>query len=151
MRRALGLAAILAFFSLPAFAAPPPFQLIAPAAQTATGQGGGVAVAGITEMLVVVNVTAVSGTTPTLSVYLQSSSDGGTTWYDLPHGGSLILSSVAQQGAVEPSGNRNIISGATGTLKAAARYVVFGQYVRAAWAIGGTTPSFTFEVDAIGK
>lgn len=127
------------------------FSVAASAAQTATGQGGGVAVAGITEMIITLDVTAVSGTTPTLTFYMQASRDGGSTWFDLPHQGALVLISADQQGSSSPAGNRNVVSLATTTFKALARYQVFGDYVRPAWVIGGTTPSFTFQVDAVGK
>src|SRR5258706_5836752 len=79
------LALVTVFLMLPAparAAATPPFTLIASAAQTATAQGGSVSVAGIKELIVFATCTASSSPTA-LDLYLQSSSDGGTTWYDL--------------------------------------------------------------------
>lgn len=128
------------------------FELQASGAKTATGQGGGVAAAGIKEMLVFIDITAVSGTNPRLTLYLQASSDGGTTWYDLPHDGSVVHASGAIQGNAQTPGSRNILADESTTLKATARYRgAFGDHVRPAWVISGTTPSFTFSVKAIGK
>lgn len=127
------------------------FNLQASGAQTATGQGGGKAVAGIKEMEVTLEVTAVSGTSPVLTVYLQSSRDGGLTFFDLLHVGSVTLAAGSTEGNVEAEGSRNIVSTISVTLKALAKYVNFGDLVRLAWVIGGTTPSFTFQADATGK
>lgn len=141
------------------------FELQAAGPQVATGQGGQVTVAGIKEMEVFVNVTAQSGTTPVLTVFLQSSSDGGTTWYDLPHDGVLETEATAAEGdhrseaiatdaGTNKGGARNVIhslAGASVPQAAFARYKNLGDLVRAAWVISGTTPSFTFSVKAIGK
>jgi hypothetical protein len=43
-----------------------------------------------TEALVMLSVTAVSGTTPTLSPVVQSSSDDGTTWFTLSGGSTWV-------------------------------------------------------------
>jgi len=128
------------------------FSILASSAQTATAQGGTIAVAGITEMIVTLDISAVSGTTPQLTFYLQTSPDTpcGSRWFDLPHEGAVILSSGAG-GDTTPTGYRNIVTQVSGTLKAVARYRIFGQCIRPAWVISGTTPSFTFQVDAVGK
>ncbi len=137
----------------PARGASTPLALLASAAQTATGQGGAIPAAGIRELVVMVDLTAVSGTNPRLSLYLQSTRDGGTTWFDLPHDGAIVLSSGATEGISEPRGKRNILSDASATLKATAQYEgAFGNSIRVAWVISGTgSPTFTFQVDGIGK
>ncbi len=76
------------------------------------------------------NVTAVSGTTPTLAVKLQVSDDGGTTWYDLP-GGAFTSATAATAQAIQISN--------------------FGDTLRAVSTIGGTTPSFTYAVKLVAK
>lgn len=157
MKRALRPIAALALalallLPTPAAAGATRFSLIASAAQTTTAQGGAIYVGGIREMVVLVDVTAVSGTTPQLTLYLQTSRDGGSTWFDLIHDGAVVLSAGAVEGQGSPRGTRNIVGTATATLKASAQYEgAIGDYVRVAWVISGTTPSFTFQVDAVGK
>jgi hypothetical protein len=82
------------------------------------------------EALVFLNVTAFSGTSPTLDVSLEASDDGGSTWYDIPN------SSFTQR---------------TATGKQALQLTVFGDTIRPKWTVGGTTPSFTFAVKAVLK
>ncbi len=83
------------------------------------------------ELLVTLNCTAASGTTPTLNVKLQTSDDGGTTWYDLPSAAFTQLTAAG-----------------TGILQL---NVPFGDTLKVVWTIGGTTPSFTFAVKAVAK
>lgn len=127
------------------------FNLQASGAQATTGQGGAKAVAGVKEIEVSLDVTVVSGGTPVLTVYLQSSRDGGLTFFDILHEGAIILSAVSAAGVKIAAGERNIITDGAVVLKASARYNNFGDIIRLAWVIGGTTPSFTFQADAIGK
>jgi hypothetical protein len=68
-----------------------------------------------------IDITAVTGTTPTLVVGLQSSPDGGTTWYSLGNGPSITTVSTQRQVYQEP----------------------IGMLVRVPATIGGTTPAFT--------
>lgn len=74
-----------------------------------------------------VNVTAVSGTTPSMACTVQWSNDG-TTWFD----GDPV----------------DAMTAITTTGAKAKDFVTRGQFARLAWAITGTTPSFTFTVDA---
>lgn len=101
---------------------------MASAARTANGNGtASVGFAGYPRLRVQLDVTAASGTTPTLDVVLEDTIDGT---------------------------NYNTI--ATFTQKVAAgRQVVdvttpFADTLRARWTIAGTTPSFTFSVTAVG-
>lgn len=147
----LGLALLVAV-PTPARAASYRFNILASAAQTATAQSGGVSVAGVTEMVVAVQCTVVSGTNPQLTVYLQTSRDGGSTWFDALHEGAVILTSGAGTVTTEPNQTRNIVQGVGATFSATARYRVFGDYVRLAWVISGSaTPTFTFQADAVAK
>lgn len=71
------------------------------------------------------DVTAASGTTPTLSVTVEDSPDG-QTWY--------TLATFTQ---------------ATGITKEAKRVLdVFGRYLRVNYTVGGTAPNFSFSVVA---
>lgn len=71
------------------------------------------------------NVTAVGGTTPTLDVVIQDTLDRGVTWN--------TIGTFTQKGG--PAREVINIAGP------------MSRELRVAWTIGGTTPSFTFEVD----
>ncbi len=71
------------------------------------------------------NVTAISGTSPTLNVVIEDSLDGGVTWN--------TIGTFAQRTAV----GREVIN----------ITIPFSETVRVGWTIGGTTPSATFAVD----
>lgn len=124
-------------------------ELLASAAQTATAQGGAIAVGNLKELALCIDVTNVSASLS--SVYLQSSSDGGTTWFDL-----LCESYVyTTSGTTVTSGTwrRDTVTAFTTgvVLKCFAKYATFGDYVRAAWVIAGSGPSCTFSVKGVGK
>jgi hypothetical protein len=85
-----------------------------------------------------VNVTAASGTTPTLSVVVEGSQDGGTSWFQL--------------GTIGSDGYGHGKGAATG---APANFTTTGsaqaifprpQLVRTRSVVAGTTPSFTYSV-----
>lgn len=104
--------------------------LQASGAQTASGNSAGIDTSAFREGLVTLNCTAASGTTPTCTVKIQASDDGGTTWYDLPNATFTQITAAAKQ---------------------AIQIQTFGDMIRAAWTIGGTSPSFTFAVNAVMK
>lgn len=98
-------------------------QIVAASARTTNGSGASLASGSRGEKGVtcVVNVTAVSGTTPSMTLTLEESLDG-TVWVPL-----------VTSNPVTAAGNT------------ALRYVgPHGPNVRLSWAITGTTPSFTF-------
>lgn len=101
--------------------------LQASSTQVASNNGAAVSVGNWREAVVFLNVTAATGT---LDVKLQSSDDGGTTWYDLPN------AAFAQKTA-------------TGTQ--AVQVTNFGDTIRCASTIGGGSPSFTYAVKAVLK
>ena len=98
---------------------------VASAARTATGTGTAFDVGSAESLEAVLTVSAASGTTPTLDVSLETSIDGGTTW--------STVGSFAQKTA---NGSEGKVFGP------------LGDKCRWKWTIGGTTPSFTFAVDA---
>ncbi len=104
--------------------------LIASAAQTASGDSGSIETGEYTQAFVTLNCTAASGTTPTLNVQLQGSDDGGTTWYNIPNAAFTQLTAAG-----------------TGVLQ----LTNFPDFIRAAYTIAGTTPSFTFAIKAVLK
>lgn len=95
------------------------------AAQTASGNSGTLTGYGpATSLRAQLNVTAASGTTPTLNVIIEDSLDG-TNWN--------TVGTFAQKTAAA----REVINITT----------PFSDLLRVTWTVGGTTPSFTFAVD----
>lgn len=108
--------------------------LAASAARTATGNGDaftGFAPADILAAQLVVS--ARSGTNPTLDVVIQTSLDGGTTWFDLI---------TFTQATAATSERKTLADEFEGGADAKA----IGDRLRAKWTLGGTNPSFTFSV-----
>lgn len=101
-------------------------DLAGSAARTVTGAGAtAIANTGDAEALrVQLNVTAVTGTTPSLTVLVEDSLDG-TNWNTI---GSFTAKTAV---------GREVINITT----------PFADKVRVSWTISGTTPSFTFVVD----
>lgn len=98
--------------------------LLASAARTATASAAGVSgFAAANNLVLQLNVTAASGTTPTLDVVVQDTVDG--TNY----------------------GTIATFTQATGTTKEVIRLATpFTDTLRVVYTIGGVTPSFTFSV-----
>lgn len=95
--------------------------------RTASLVGNGVEVHGKGIVCLDLNVTAASGTTPTLDVAIETSKDG-TNWRS--------LGSFAQK---------------TGVSSERKSFVGVDRFIRANAAIGGTTPSFTYSVSGEAK
>lgn len=102
------------------------FSLLASAARTVTGSGSDVATLNARDLggqvRVYLDVTAAAGTTPTLDVRIQGKINGA--YYTI---GTFTQKTAAGRDSI-------LIEEAPGTL-------------RADWTIGGTTPSFTFEIN----
>ncbi len=103
-------------------------------AQVLTGAGAyntdAIDVSSFIELLLFINLTAESGTTPTLDCKLQYSPDN-TNWVD--SGDSFT--------------QMNTTTGVF--LKKAS--AIFGKYVRLVFTLGGTTPSYTITPTIIAK
>jgi hypothetical protein len=122
-------------------------EALASTAVTAATQSASFYAADYAEVLALLSVTAVSGTAPTLAPIVQTSSDGGTTWFTCAGGSQWIepLGTVISQ-----------IAGSTGDGDGTGNYLCAvrhaGQYVRVRFpAPGGTSPSWTLSVVIIGK
>jgi len=98
-------------------------------AKTASGNTADIDVGRFVKGEVCVDVTAVSGTTPTLDIYIE---------------GKDQLS-----GKYKTLWSQTGITG-VGTFWLTITDLIF-KYIRARWVIGGTTPSFTFSVGMEGK
>lgn len=112
-------------------------ELVASAARTATGTGSAQCGFGRYEKFTFqLDVTAASGTTPTLDVTIQHSIDGGTNWFTL-----VAFTQKTTTG--EELKTEAEVEAATAE--------AYGDCFRAIWTIGGTTPSFTFTVKAFAQ
>lgn len=99
----------------------------ASAAATANGSSAAVRVDSTNQVSLLVDVTAASGTTPSMTLNVEWSDDA-TTWF---------VADVADS-----------MTAITAATKRTKEYDVRAPYFRVSWAITGTTPSFTFAVDA---
>lgn len=98
--------------------------LAAPEARTASGSSAAAAgYAGAKTLRAQLEVTAASGTSPTLNVTIEDSLDG-VNW-------NIVGTFAAKTGV-----GREVINVTS----------PFADRLRVSWAIGGTTPSFTFGV-----
>lgn len=92
---------------------------------TATGTGPAVRLDNKASIRIQSVVTAVSGTTPSVTVKVQTSHDGSTGWVDV--GSALTAQTAANDSGVKVVG-------------------LIDRYVRAAYTVSGTTPSLTLGV-----
>jgi hypothetical protein len=84
------------------------------------------------------NVTAVLGTTPSMTVRLQWSPDNGTTWLDMD-------TTNLQTASITATGNFTLSVGPSLPVTAnRSANQIAPRLMRLAWTITGTTPSFTF-------
>ena len=102
------------------------FVVVASAARTTTGTSSALDAPEGADLVLSASVTAASGTTPTLDLSVEWSSDGGTTWY-----------------TADPADTITQFTAAAARVK---RFTAKGTEYRVRWTIGGTTPSFTFAV-----
>ena len=107
------------------------------AARTATVAGSTGTNWNHTGMVVALNVTAASGTSPTLVAKLQFSPDGGTTWID--YDAKATTASITATGTYI----LKFFPGCTEVVNSAIGLPVPRTF-RMYYTIGGTTPSFTF-------
>lgn len=111
-------------------------------AKTATFNGATVTNATSKGALIVFNVGAVSGTTPTMVCKLQESADTGTTWVDVPTATTATLTATGVYGIkIYPS--ITAVAGTTTTGTTAQVSSTLATRWRVVYTIGGTTPSFT--------
>jgi len=102
-------------------------------ARTATGNGTAVDVqARDGDLYLVLDSAAGTGTTPTLDIKVQSSDTSGGTYTDITGATFTQVTGTASQQSITIS-------------KDEAR-----RWIRVVYTIGGTTPSFTFSVNAVG-
>ena len=103
-------------------------ELLASGARTVSGEGSSLDLGNTRELIVTLDVSTASGTSPTLDVKLQHSPDG-SLWSDLG-------TAFAQK---------------TGVAREVKVFTQYHRYVKVVYTIAGTTPSFTFSVKATAK
>ena len=100
---------------------------VASAARTVTGTSTPTLGLGrATALRAQLTVSAAIGTTPTLNAFIEDTLDGGATWN--------VIGTFAQKVAA----SQEVINITT----------PFADQIRVRWTIAGTTPSFTFAVNA---
>ncbi len=102
--------------------------LLASGSRTASGEGSSTDLENTRELIVTLDVSAASGTSPTLDVKIQHSPDG-VKWSDLG-------TAFAQK---------------TGVAREVKVFTQYHRYVKVVYTIAGTSPSFTFSVEATAK
>ena len=121
-------------------------ELRASAAATSTGNTDRFQVSAFSAADILLDVTAASGTSPTLDVYIQKRLADSSTWQDIAHfaqntgaAGKQILSFVS-------SGN-SVAAVQTDALTVnTVKTTLIGAEWRVRWVIAGTSPSFSFSV-----
>lgn len=126
--------------------------LVASAARTATGNSG--AILFPTDQVggeFIVNITAASGTSPTLDLAIQVTPNDGTTfftqWRFSQSTGAEAQRIITTFRRVAEVGAETAIADTGGAL---ANNAPITRKIRVLWTIGGTNPSFTFAVYFIG-
>ena len=107
---------------------------LASQAYTASGVSNNVSVAQLTELELNLVVTAVSGTTPSMTIFVEGQDDEGN-WFTLYSPAAITATGDTEQ-SIGPALQTD---------------VVVPPVVRLRWAITGTTPSFTFTASLIGR
>lgn len=124
--------------------------LVSSAARTATANGSTLTIPIADVYTFVIEVTAVSGTGPTLDIAYQNSYDDGTTFQYMPFRSSQFTATRVEEFTF-PQNMRNF--SAEGNQVAATggflcKNFILARKGRFVWTIGGTNPSFTFLITA---
>lgn len=127
--------------------------LLASGALTATGNTSNITLPLCDSYTIILDVTAASGTSPTLDVALQVTVDGGTTWYSVMRFAQLTSTGTQRitfqpiQGRGEASSQATIAD----TGGAATANQPLSQLTRFKYTIAGTSPSFTTAIYLIAQ
>lgn len=120
--------------------------LLASTTQTTSDVAAGyLPVQGFTQAVLQLSVTAASGTSPTLDLYLQKRLPDGATYTDLAHftqattTGNWYVSMVTGANAAAAAQDAALAAASVASID-------FQGAWRLKWVIGGTSPSFTFAV-----
>lgn len=127
------------------------FELQASAVQTGPSNSGAVSIPAASMLELDVKVTAQTALTA-LSIWLEGSNDGETTWFELPadyaykNEGSVAAAVAPRQGV------RNVVDNESGS-GAVAQYTgiykhIAAEKIRLRWFIAGTNVTFSAKVGA---
>src|SRR5512146_762689 len=120
--------------------------LLASTTQTASSTASGhLPVEGFTQAMLQLKVSAASGTSPTLDLYLQTRLPDASTYTDLAH---FVQATTTGSSYVSMVTGGNLAAATSDASLAAATVnaIAFQGNWRLKWVIGGTNPSFTFSV-----
>lgn len=120
--------------------------LRASAAATSTGNTDLFQVSAFSAADILLDVTAASGTSPTLDLYIQKRLPDSSTWQDIAHFAQNTGSAGKQILSFVSSGN-SIAAVQTDALTVnTVKTTLIGAEWRVRWVVGGTSPSFSFAV-----
>jgi hypothetical protein len=109
---------------------------------TTTGQGSSKPVAAATMAVMGVDLTAFSGASATITIWLEGSASG--LWYPVPFDWRTKSSAAAADVASGTAGNRNAVNVETAVSRWAAYYKHLPwEAVRLSYVLSGTTPNVT--------
>lgn len=150
---------------MPSFGIINPQTLLAISTQTQSGTSANITVAPASSYRFFVKLKTVSGTTPTLDVFLATAYDAtaaaGTDYVTFLHFAQMTTSGLGRQMTFRPylSAGEVAVEGqaaffttadaATGATAVALNGPFNNAAVKVRWVIGGTSPSFAFEVGLI--
>lgn len=133
-----------------------PVPLVSSAARTSSGNSGNLKntatnIPIFNAAAIILDVTAQSGTSPTLDVSIETSVDGGTTWYTAFMYAQITTSTPQIRLDIRDTGIGFTEVGAVTTITSSVTTAINQNTVltadnRVRWQIGGTSPSYTFAV-----
>jgi hypothetical protein len=124
-------------------------EILASAARTATDVSDTlVGIERYTSAIVELDVTANSGTSQTLDVFVQTLLPDATTWQDLAHFAQFTTSNATHVASIVSGGDSIGVANQSDLAAATIKDFVLGDTWRVRFVIAGTNPSFTFAVHA---
>lgn len=109
--------------------------------KTTAGVGNTMTNVGNKGVQIVATVGAITGTSPSITFYVQGSVDGGTTWYYIPNAITGVLT-VPGNTALTIYPGADTVAGVAGSNGASGvANSVLPRTWRVTWAVAGTTPS----------
>jgi hypothetical protein len=126
-------------------------QFLSAVTVSGSGQTPAFNISDVKQGAITLNITAVAGTTPVMTVWLQESDDGGTTWYDT-YADVVQKNSTTGVEDAAATNKRNICSSATVAAQYRAAYSnLNSDYYRLKYELTGTGPQFTVNVSMNAK
>ena len=121
-------------------------ELVPAAAYTASAQTSKFQVDSYSNFDIHLSVTAVSGTSPTMNVYVQKLLPDDSTWQDMASFAQVTATAAHRLSFI--SAGSSIAAVQTEALAAGSTVTTpVGGWMRLRWVIAGTSPSFTMEIN----